>query len=137
MMELAHRKADSHAILFRRIESVEELVCGIRSETDPRVCHAETHVVILIRFGFDQQLSRPVVNAGHRVRSIAYQVQHDLLQLDAIADDGRKVLGELAAQDHAIPLQVAQRQCNHLARGLVQIQRLLREFLVRTACAGG
>ena len=49
--------------------------------------------------------------------------------MHTIAGDGREVVGELRLNDHPVALKLAQRQRNHLSRGLVQIQRLLGEFL--------
>ena len=41
---------------------------------------------------------------------------------------GREIVGELRLKNDAVPLKVAQRQRDDLARGLVQIQRLEREL---------
>src|SRR4030095_12649082 len=95
----AHRQANSHSVLLRRIEGLKELVRGIRSEADPRVLYAETHVLTLIRFASDQQISRAVLDANHRIRSVSHQVQDDLLELDTIARDRWEVDREFRPQD--------------------------------------
>jgi len=49
--------------------------------------------------------------------------RQDLLELHTVAGDGQEVVGD-SIEHHPVALKLAQRQANHLSRGLVQIQRL-------------
>src|SRR5690349_4015174 len=126
----ANRQPDSHSILFRCIESFKEFVRGFRSEADSDIFDGNAHPIPLIPFGSDEQISRAIFDGGHRVRSISYQVEDDLLELNTIARDWREIVRQLRPQNHLTPLEIAQRQGNHLSRGLVQIEGLQREFLL-------
>jgi hypothetical protein len=90
----------------------------LRGETDSRIFHTKAHPIPLIVFGFDQQFSWAIFDSVHRIRSIPQQIQNDLLKLDSIADDRREVVGKLVAQNHALTLQLAQRQRSHLSVAL-------------------
>jgi len=83
----AHRESDPHAIALGRIERFEELVRALRPEADSSIRDAQAHVVAHIQRRFDDQLPGSILNSRHRLRGIAYQVEDDLLQLDAIAGD--------------------------------------------------
>src|ERR1039458_6868595 len=100
----ADRYPDSHSIAFRCKERFEELVRGLRGETDSRIFHAKAHPIPLIAFGFDQQFSWAIFDSAHRIRSIPQQIQNDLLKLDTIADDGREVIRKLMTQNYTLAL---------------------------------
>ena len=100
----ADRQPDSHSVSFRCIETFEELVYYVRFKTDARIFYAETHLVPLIPFGSDEQLSRAIVNCAHCLRSISQEVEDDLLKLDAVSCHGRQVVRKLLAQNHAVTL---------------------------------
>ena len=125
----ADRQPDTHTPALGCIEGFEHPFEILRIDAGPGILRAQTDMIVSFPPGSDQQLPRAVVNTNHGFRSIAEEVQDDLLQLDTIADDGREGLGKLGPQDHPIPLKIAQGQCNHLLRGFVQIQRPQREFL--------
>ena len=59
----------------------------------------------------------PIVDANHRVRDIAEEVENDLLVLDAIANDRWEVGGELRLNDHPVSLKLTQRQ-RYVARAI-------------------
>ena len=101
----------------------------LRVEAHPRILHGQAHTIVFVSFGSDHQLPRTIVDAAHRVRGVAEQVQDDLLKLDAIAGDGREVVGEFRPQNHPVSLKFAQRQRNHLPRRLVQVHRFGRGVL--------
>ena len=52
------------------------------------------------------------------------------MKLDAIAGDLREIVGELRPKNHPVSVKITQRQRDDLSRGLVQIERLQREFLL-------
>src|ERR1700752_4069984 len=127
----ADRQSDSHSIVFRCVESFKESGGNFRWEADSHIPNAKAYSIsFFIMLCSDEQLSRAVLDTRHRVRSISQQVENDLLELNTIACDRRQVPSELRLQDHSIPLQIAQGQCNHLFCGLVQIQRLQCEWLL-------
>ena len=70
------------------------------------------------------------MHVNHRVGGVSEQVEDDLLELDAIADDGREILGELQLKSDPVSLKVTQRQRDDFPRDLVQIQQFERELLL-------
>jgi hypothetical protein len=77
----------------------------------------------------DSQLPWTVVHCAHRVRGVFEQVQNYLLKLDAIPCHDREIFGEFGPQNNPVSLEFAQRQRDHLARGVIQVHRLARGFL--------
>src|SRR5262245_8908945 len=105
----ADGQADTHPVAFRRVEGVEQLGHVLRVDADPGIADAHAHTVaVVVLFGSDQQLPRPIVDGGHRIRGVADQIQDDLLELNTIAGDRWKVLGELQLKQYAISLKFAQ-----------------------------
>src|SRR5207244_9975150 len=88
----------------------------------------QAHTIAFVAFSSDEELPWTIVHTGHRVSSIAEQVQDDLLKLDTIGCDERKIVGELRSEYHTMSLKLVHRQRNHLARRLVQVHRFRREL---------
>jgi len=126
----ADGQPDTHAVAFRGVEGVEQLVHALGVDAHAGIPHAHTHTIAVLPFGSDQQLPRAIVHANHRVRGVAEQVQDDLLELDPIAGDRREIVGELRLKNDPVSLKVIHRQRNDFSRGLVQIHRLECEFLL-------
>jgi hypothetical protein len=80
----ADGKPYPHTLLLRRMERFEKLVDVLQNEPDAHVLHGQTHVIVSIRFRFDQQLSRPVFDIDHCVRGVPKQIQDYLLKLDTV-----------------------------------------------------
>src|SRR6185503_2530427 len=114
----ADKQPDAHAPALRGVEGTEHRLQALRCETHAGIADGQTHAAAILFFRFDQQLSRAIVHVGHGLRSIAEQVQDDLLELDTIAGDDRETLGKFRVKDHAISLKFVRRQRNHLSRGL-------------------
>ena len=76
-------------LVFRRVESFEQLVHTLWIEAHASIPHDHTHTVAVVPFRADHHLPRAIIDARHRVGRVQQQVQNDLLQLDAIADDRR------------------------------------------------
>src|SRR5204863_10103684 len=91
----ADGEPDAHAVGFRSVKRVKQLVHALGVDAHPGTPHAHTHTVAFVAFGSDQQLPRTIVDTHHRVGGVAEQVQDDLLELDSIAGDGREIVGEL------------------------------------------
>src|SRR5262245_29202706 len=101
----ADGQADPHPVALGRVEGVEELVHALRIEANAGIAHGDPHTVGGLAFGSDQQVPRTVVDANHRIRRVAEQVQDHLLELDPIGCEGRKILGELRLKHDAVSLK--------------------------------
>src|SRR6185437_2066608 len=119
----AHRKPDPHTLLLRRMERLEKLIHVLRNEPDPHVLHAQTHVMVSIRFGPDQQLSRPVLDIDHCVRGVPEQIQDHLLKLDTVRQNRWECAVKLRPQNDTVSLKLTPGQRNHLPRSLSQVDR--------------
>src|SRR5215469_13950164 len=97
MMSLNDRAADgqpdTHATAFGGVEGLEEPPPVLRTDADAGILHAETYAIVFFPPGSDHQLPRAILNTDHRVRSIAEQVQRNLLQLDTVSDYAGDILG--------------------------------------------
>src|SRR5215471_8515784 len=111
---LAHMQPDSHSLSLSCIESLKEFVRSFRCEAVSDIFDAEAHPARPVPFGPDEQFPRTILYQSHRIRGIAHQIKNHLLQLDTIPINQRKTVGKLRFQDHAIPLKIAQRQCDLL-----------------------
>ena len=134
MMCLDDRAADiqpdSHSIVLGCIESLEEFVRGFRCEADSGIFHAKAHRSpssrsVLMSNSLGRSSTEPIASEALRTR-----FRMTCCSWTRSPVDGRKIVRELRSQDHAIPLKIAQRQCDHLSGCLIQIQRLQREFLL-------
>ena len=85
----ADGKSDPHSIILGCIERFKEPIGSIGSETNTGVLNRELDAFIIPAFRFNQQLSRPVVNAAHRIQGVMHQIQDDLLDLDTVAFHSR------------------------------------------------
>src|SRR6476660_7010058 len=117
----ADGEADTHAVAFRRVEGVEQLGHALRVDADAGIAHAHAHTIVVLLFGSDQQLPRPIVHGGHRIRGVAEQVQDDLLELNTVPRDRGEVLGELHLKRYVISLKPAHSERSHRSRGPVQV----------------
>src|SRR5262249_24659175 len=84
-------------------------------------------VTVFLSLGFNQQLPRSILYVDHRIRSVAEQVQDDLLKLKPVARHSRQIFGKLRLKSDSIPLELVRQERDDLLGGLVQIQRLERE----------
>ena len=93
----------------------------VRGQANAGVANAQAHSATVLALSLDGQLSLSILHIDHRVAGIAQQIQDDLLELDSIPIDDRKIISQFHPQDHAISLKVVRRQSNDFPRGLVQI----------------
>src|SRR6516225_3605450 len=70
---------DTHAVGFRCVEGVEQLVHVVGVDAHAGIPHAHPDTVAVLPFGSDQQLPRAIVHVSHRVADVAEEVQDDLL----------------------------------------------------------
>ncbi len=117
---------DTHPAILGGVKRFEKLVQVLRSKTHACVLYAQAHLITFVSFGSDDQLSRTIVYAAHRVGGIQEQIQHDLLKLDTIGRDRREVVGKFDPRNHLASLKFTPRQRNHLSNGLIQVYRFGR-----------
>ena len=79
--------ADRHAQAgrLRRLERFEDTLRHIGVDADARVFDADQGIALLLSRE-DEQVARPLLDGAHRLDGIDYQVQEDLLDLNAITD---------------------------------------------------
>ena len=104
----ADRQPDAHAAALGRVEGIKELVHSLPVDARAGIPHGHAHAIAVLPFGSDQQVPRAVVDADHRVRGVAKQVQEDLLKLDTIANERREIISELRLNDDAVSLKLGQ-----------------------------
>ena len=80
------------------------------SKPTPASCTVRRTRSLFVPFGSDHQLPRTIVDGAHRIRGVQKQVQDDLLKLDTIARDRRKIVGKFRPQNHPVSLKFTQRQ---------------------------
>jgi hypothetical protein len=103
-------------------------MCWINAR--PGIAHGHEDAVVVL-FGADQQLSCPCLARAHCFDRIQDQVQDDLLQLNAIAVNGRQSPGKPALNRNAILHDCTPRQDNYFVDRRIEIAESLsgRRFL--------
>src|SRR5262245_13020820 len=97
---------DSHPATFRRVERFEEIYLTFSIEVDHRVFHDEAGSIVCFSVGLDDQMPWTIVDAAHRIRGVAHEVQNDLLKLDAIPRDQQRLDAKIRPQNHTAALKV-------------------------------
>src|ERR1700674_3122604 len=121
----ADRETHSHARGLRGVERIEYAGRELRVDAGPRVPHRDTDMVGRLRFGADDQLARAVQDFVHGVQPVQQKVEHDLLQLNAVADHARERSGELGPDPGVCPSRFTLGKGDHLRDDVVDIERLL------------
>src|SRR3984893_10710999 len=109
----ADGQSDAHTTALCGEEGLKELVHDVGLQANADIPHRQAHTVAFVTFGSDEELPRTIVHADHRVSSIAEQVQDDLLKLDTIGGDERKIVGELRSEHEAVYLKLVHRRRKH------------------------
>src|SRR4051794_16810087 len=110
---------------LRGVEGRENVLGALRRKTGPRIAHCHEHAV---RVGFaraDEQLSRAIADAAHRLERVDDQVQEYLLQFDTVSFDEWQAVRELCPYRGAALRGFATRELDHLVDRLVDVHRLL------------
>jgi hypothetical protein len=94
MLGAADEQANAHPVALRRVERIEQPPDRFRFETYPGIPHRQAYAIVLVPLRSDHQSSRAIFDTVHPVCGIPEQVQDDLLKLNAIAVDGREVVGK-------------------------------------------
>src|SRR5256884_8105077 len=96
----------AHALGLGRIEGLEELVEGLRGETDAGIPDRHAHA-LGVPAGGDDHVARAVVHSARGVDGVDDEVEDHLLRLDSIAGDaGRSSaswLSSVTRADRASP----------------------------------
>jgi hypothetical protein len=103
----ADREPHTHAVALCGVKGVKHFVHALAVNAEAGISHREAYGVAVVMVGSDQQLTRAVVYVGHRIRRVPQQVQHHLLDLNAVARDRWEIVGEFRLDDNAVPLKVA------------------------------
>ena len=70
-----------------------------RAMPETAISHGQLHVVGVLAFGSDQQLTRAIMDVAHRLRGVTEQIQDDLLELDAIPGDGGEIARRVQTEE--------------------------------------
>src|SRR5580658_7684895 len=72
-------ESDAHTVIFRGVERFKESIGSLRVEPDSHILHRQTHAIVSVCFGSDQQLALAIVDGTHCIRCVPEQIQNDLL----------------------------------------------------------
>jgi hypothetical protein len=86
---MADRQLHPHAIDFRGEEGLEHSLAGFCGEAGAAVDHRHLDPTF-VAVGADDEEARAIRRLGHGLDSVDHQVDHDMLQLHAIAADRRQ-----------------------------------------------
>jgi hypothetical protein len=81
----------SHALGFRGEEAFEDAVPVCRVKTNTGIRHVDDDVALIVELRTNRQDTWAVSDRTHRVDAIHDQIENDLLQLDPVRRDGRKL----------------------------------------------
>ena len=117
----ADRQPQAHALRLRGDERFE---CrnGI-VETDPVVGDLDHGVVGLGTLRSDRQLLHAAADRFQCLERVEHEIQHQLLQLNPIGEDGRQIGVQHDIEGHVLARRVAVEQAKHLANDLAEIER--------------
>ena len=88
----ADRQPHSYSAGFRGVESLEDALEMFRINTWASVAHCYEEAICLGLLRADRQFSWPFLNRPHCFDRIHNQVQDDLLQLNTISLNGKRLL---------------------------------------------
>src|SRR5467141_2726361 len=120
----ADRKPHAHASRLGGVKSVEDVRRAFGVEAYSRVLNRHACLTALDPLCLDDQHSRPISHPAHGFDRIHHEVQHHLLQLHAITQHGREIVGELGSQKHPIAADFTLGENRDFLHGIVQVQRL-------------
>jgi len=97
----AYRQANAQAMRFSRVKRFEQFLNTARIQANASVPNQQFHTIAAINRCLYSKCSGSVFDARHGIGPIHHQIQDDLLQLHAIAENGRQGFRELCLQDRA------------------------------------
>jgi hypothetical protein len=84
----------------------------MRCEAHPGIFNAQQHLIGCFALRADLQPPRAIVDAGHGIGRVEYQVQDDPVQLDAVAAQRRQLQWKFRPHRDPAALQIAHDQYN-------------------------
>ena len=119
----ADREPHAESTRLRRVERLEHSGLRIRSRAlrpsrGPRTCTPCRH---RSKRDVDPHLAGTALDLTRRFDRIEDQVQHDLLQLNAISRNGRQLFREARLERHPGPLQLMANHRDHVTDNLVEV----------------
>src|SRR4051812_36370462 len=124
----ANRQPHACSTGLRGVEGVEDSIQVRRINARPRIAHGNEDACLILLCA-DQQLSRPLLNRTHCLSRIQNQIQHDLLQLNAIPQNRKWSLRKPGLDRNAIPEGQASSQYDHFVDCHVEIKTLFSRWL--------
>src|SRR5580704_2236591 len=119
----ANRQSHPHALWLGGKERFKELVRPRRVEPGARVLDRYSHAAGLIVGGSDMQLPLPLHRFRHCLNAVHDQIQHDLLKLDAIANDRIEIGGQRGFDSDAMTAELGAHENDYLPDQVVDIDR--------------
>ena len=77
-------------------------ICEVKA--NPRICHVDDDVVSIVEEGADRQNARMIGDRPHRIYAVHDEIENDLLQLDPIGRDRRKIWMQVCLDGDAMTL---------------------------------
>ena len=96
----ADGKAQSHSLLFRSEERLEDALHLFFRNAAAVVNDRYVHSAAVLQFGNDKQPALRRVEISHRFARIQHQVKQDLLKLDPVAGDRGQIPREFNFHGH-------------------------------------
>lgn len=120
----AYRQSDTEAARLGRVEGFEQPREALRRQAWSRIRDRYAYALGIRSRGLDQQLALAPRCLAHGLDRVQDQVERDLLQLDAIADDLGQTIGEYRLDRHIVPRRFSLREFDDLADDVVDRQRI-------------
>src|SRR5215475_5419548 len=119
----AYRQPHPCSTGLRGVKGIEDSIQMLCINAGPRIPYGYEGACLIL-LGADQQPSRPFLNRAHCFSRVQYQVQQDLLQLNAIPHNQKQSLCKPSLDRNAIPVNHALRQYNHFTGSRIEIKTL-------------
>src|SRR5215475_1666496 len=120
---------------YRQPHACSAGLCGVEGVEDsiemrwinawPGIAHGHEGASCPVLLGADHQLSCPHLDGARCFSRVQYQVQQDLLQLNAIPKDRNQSIRKRSLDRNAIPVGHALRQCEHFVDRRIEIKAFL------------
>jgi len=117
----ANGQSQAHPVRLGRKKRVEYLVCFFGIDSRPRVLDFNDNRAISAIFGLHPQYSAIHIDQVHCVNRILHQIDHDFLQLTAMADYFRHLFFQLDAHGNVMFSQLAVESAQYAKRQVIQI----------------
>src|SRR6516165_4019504 len=123
----AYRQPHACSTRLRGVEGVEDAIEMRWINALPRIAYGDEDACLIL-LGADQQLSYPLLSRAHCFSRVQYQVQQDLLQLNAIPKDRNQSIRKPGLDRNAIPVGHALRQYEHFVDRRIEIKAFLSRW---------